>query len=404
MMSTTTITQRQRWKFIFLIGGLQALQPFSLDPYLPSGPIIARDFAVDNSLIQLTLSALTVGFAIGQLVAGPLSDAIGRRKPLLFASTLYVLASYLVFIAPSMEFFFAARLLQGMSGAAALVVGNAIIRDLYEGLPMLKMMGRVLLIQASAWFIGPFAGSQLLVIMDWRGVSLILGCYAVFMLVASFMFLTETLHRDNRRDTVFAGMLKRFAYVLHDRIYVGLLLVQIMVGIGLWAYLSAMPFVFTQQFGLAPEQYGLLLTLNSVGAYIGVQLSSKLAQYIPAQWLLVGALSMSLIVGAILTLISNTQPPLWLVAGLIWLFLVAFGLTVTPIGALSLAPHPNEAGTAASLMLVLGSLATSAAGPLYAALPKETAFGVGLTMVAAHLISLTVMFTVVRPKSVPALT
>ena len=95
-MSSPSISQRERWKYICLIGGLQTLQPFALDPYLPSGPIIARGFDVPDSMIQLTLSALTLGFALGQLIAGPLSDSIGRRKPMLIGSALYILASFMV--------------------------------------------------------------------------------------------------------------------------------------------------------------------------------------------------------------------------------------------------------------------------------------------------------------------
>lgn len=402
-MSSPSISQRERWKYIFLIGGLQTLQPFALDPYLPSGPIIARGFDVPDSMIQLTLSALTLGFALGQLIAGPLSDSIGRRKPMLIGSALYILASFMVALAPNLEMFFASRFIQGVAGAAVLVVGNAVLRDLYDGLPLLKVMGRVLLIQALAWFVGPFAGSQLLQIMDWRGVSVILGCFAVLMLLTATKFLNETLKHEDRRDEIFAGMATRFVHVLKDRIYVGLLLISMLNSVGLWAYLVVTPFVLTNQYGLTPGQFGLLLTMNSFGAYLGVQLSSKLAQRIPAQWILVGLHIFSASVGFALLLISDGQPPLWLVAGLVWIFLVGFGMTVTPIGALSLAPHGNEAGTAASLMAVLTSLATAVAGPFYTTLTKQNMSGVGVTMALAHLAALIVMVTIVHPHKVPKL-
>lgn len=402
-MYRQTITQRQRWKFILIIGGLQTLQPFSLDPYLPSGPLIARGFDVPDSLIQLTLSALTLGFALGQLIAGPLSDSIGRRKPMLIGSGVFVLASCLLAIAPTIELFFAARFVQGISGAAVAVVGNAVLRDLYDGLPLLKVMGRVLLIQALAWFIGPFAGSQLLQFMDWRGVSLILGTFAILMWLTALRLLPETLNREHRREEIFKGMATRFRHVLKDRTFVGLLIISMLNGIGLWAYLSVTPFVLTNQFGLTPTEFGLLLTMNSFGAYVGVQLSSKLAQRIPAQWILVGLHIISAIMGLSLVLTAAGNPPLWLVAVLVWIFLVCFGMTVTPIGALSLAPHGNEAGTAASLMAVLGSLATSLAGPFYTSLSKEDMSGVGISIAVVHCLALVAMVTIVHPSRVPAL-
>jgi DHA1 family bicyclomycin/chloramphenicol resistance-like MFS transporter len=284
-----------------------------------------------------------------------------------------------------------------------LVVGNAVLRDLYDGLPLLKIMGRVLLIQALAWFIGPFAGSQLLQFMDWRGVSVILASYAILMLATAIKFLPETLKHEDRRDQIFAGMAKRFLYVLKDRIYVGLVIISMLNGVSLWAYLIVSPFVLSNQFGLTPAQFGLLLTMNSFGAYLGVQVSSKLAQKIPAQWILVGLHVVSVTIGVTLLVLSAGSPPLWLVAGLVWLFVFFFGMTVTPIGALSLAPHGNEAGTAASLMSVLGSLAIAAAGPLYTTLSKQNMSGVGATIAAAHALALLAMVTIVNPRKVPDL-
>jgi DHA1 family bicyclomycin/chloramphenicol resistance-like MFS transporter len=402
-VSNPSITQRERWKYILLIGGLQTLQPFTLDPYLPSGPIIARSFEVPDSMIQLTFSALTLGFALGQLIAGPLSDSIGRRKPMLIGSAAFVLATIFVSLAPNLEMFFVARFIQGIAGAAVFVVGNAVVRDLYEGLSLLKVMSRVLLIQALSWFVGPFAGSQLLQIMDWRGVSLVIGSFAVLMLITAIRYLPETLRHEDRRDEIFDGMLKRFNYVLKDRIYVGLLIISSLNSVSLWAYLIVTPFVLTNQFDLAPEQFGLILTLNSFGAYLGVQASSKLAQKIPAQWILLSMHVISIGLGATLLITSATNPPLWLVMTIVWLFVFGFGMTVTPIGALSLAPHGNEAGTAASLMAVITSLALTAAGPLYASLSKQDMSGVGISIAILHVLALIAMVTIVNPRKVPSL-
>jgi DHA1 family bicyclomycin/chloramphenicol resistance-like MFS transporter len=398
-----SITQRERWKYILIIGGLQTLQPFSLDPYLPSGPIIARGFDVPDSMIQLTFSALTLGFALGQLITGPLSDSIGRRKPMLIGSAAFVLATIFVSLASNLEMFFVARFVQGIAGAAVFVVGNAVVRDLYEGLSLLKVMSRVLLIQALSWFVGPFAGSQLLQFMDWRGVSLVIGSFAVLMLITAIRYLPETLRHEDRRDEIFDGMLRRFNYVLKDRIYVGLLIISSLNSVALWAYLIVTPFVLTNQFDLAPEQFGLILTLNSFGAYLGVQASSKLAQRVPAQWILLSMHVISIGLGATLLVTSSANPPLWLVMTIVWLFVFSFGMTVTPIGALSLAPHGNEAGTAASLMAVITSLALTAAGPLYASLSKQDMSGVGISIAVLHAVALIAMVTIVNPRKVPSL-
>jgi DHA1 family bicyclomycin/chloramphenicol resistance-like MFS transporter len=180
--------------------------------------------------------------------------------------------------------------------------------------------------------------------------------------------------------------------------------ISMLNGVALWAYLVVAPFVLTNQYGLTPSEFGLILTANSFGAYLGVQFSSKIAQRIPAQWILVGVLIASVILGIVLFAIAAGQPPLWLLIGLIWLFVFGFGMTVTPIGALSLAPHGEEAGTAASLMAVLSSLAITVAGPLFTTLSKQNMTGVGITIAVSHGLALLAMVTIVHPKKVPALT
>ena len=322
---------------------------------------------------------------------------------MLIGSAAFVLATIFVSLAPNLEMFFVARFVQGIAGAAVFVVGNAVVRDLYEGLSLLKVMSRVLLIQALSWFVGPFAGSQLLQFMDWRGVSLVIGSFAVLMLITAIRYLPETLRHEDRRDEIFDGMLKRFNYVLKDRIYVGLLIISSLNSVALWAYLIVTPFVLTNQFDLAPEQFGLILTLNSFGAYLGVQASSKLAQRVPAQWILLSMHVISIGLGATLLVTSSANPPLWLVMTIVWLFVFSFGMTVTPIGALSLAPHGNEAGTAASLMAVITSLALTAAGPLYASLSKQDMSGVGISIAVLHAVALIAMVTIVNPRKVPSL-
>jgi DHA1 family bicyclomycin/chloramphenicol resistance-like MFS transporter len=202
---------------------------------------------------------------------------------------------------------------------------------------------------------------------------------------------------------MFSGMALRFVHVLKDRIYVGLVVISMLNGVALWAYLVVAPFVLTNQYGLSPAEFGLILTVNSFGAYLGVQFSSKIAQRIPAQWILVGVHIASVIMGFVLFAISAGQPPLWLLVGVIWLFVFAFGMTVTPIGALSLAPHGEEAGTAASLMAVLNSLAITAAGPLYTTLSKQNMSGVGITIAVSHALALIAMVTIVNPRKVPSL-
>lgn len=380
------------------------MQPLTVDPYLASGPQIAKDLAVDPALIQLSLSALTIGFALGQLVAGPISDAIGRRKPLLFAGIAYILFSLLNVFAWNVEFFMATRLLQGLTGSAVAVIGNAIIRDRYSGQELMLVFGKLFLIQGAAWFIGPLFGSQILAITNWRGISVIIGLFGLAGTVMAFKYLGETLAHEDRRDEIFKGMASRFAHVLHDRIYVGLIMVSITTAVSVWTFLSCAPFVYGNQFGLEPMQFGLLMTAHSFSGYLGAQLVSYLARRYQAKWLLTIALVAAIAFGLATYLAVVAGADLAVVAVLICGFFLAFGMTLPTIGALSLASHGAEAGTAASVLAVATSVSVALAGPLFTALDKTNFAAAAISAAITVAIGLTLMLTVVRPKSAPNLT
>ncbi|MEY4423446.1 MAG: hypothetical protein RLZZ258_549 [Actinomycetota bacterium] len=386
-----------RLKTIFLIGGLSMLQPLITDPYLPSLPAVAKDLSADLSVIQLSLSILTLGFALGQLFAGPLSDSVGRKKPMYAAIFIYVTSAVICAWSPSVEVFFAGRILQGLSASALTVIGVSVMRDLYSGLPLLKLMGRVMLVGASAWFIAPFAGSALLQFTDWRGISLIVGAFGLLVGIAAIRFMPETLHLDNRNSQVFAGMGKRFIKVLKDRTFFGLMLIQMAIGFSMFAYLGVLPIVFSQGFDVPATSVGMFIAVNSVGAYSGIQVAGFLAKRIGVQWVATGALALWLLAGVGIIFNSLTSPNLWFVAAMSFLFVFAFGNTATTINAIALSHHGSEAGTAAAVLGTMGFLASTVGGPLYTMLDKQSAIGVGSAIAVAMTLALTIMLVVVRP-------
>ena len=398
-----TLRGTGRVKMILLIGALGMLQPFTVDPYIPSLGAVSEDLAVDPGFIQLTLSAVSIGFAFGMLLSGPVSDAIGRKRPMMIALALYIGSTILCALAPGLEVFFLARILQGLSGAALTVIGNAMLRDLFTGLPLLKMMSRVMLINAASWFLGPLIGSGFLQFTDWRGISWMIATFATVLGVIAFVALPETLKSESRRDEIFKGMGKRFRNVLRDRSYTGLLIIQMLISASVFAYLAVTPFVYANTFDVPATEVGLYLGLNSFGGYIGIQAASKLAQYIPAQWLLTGSLILAAIVGLLLLIASNAGANFWTIEGLIFVWLILFGATNTPVNALALSPHGSEAGTAAALMGAIGFLGTALAGPYYTTLDKFSAAGVGATCLLFMGIAIVVMFAVVRPNKIKPL-
>ena len=392
-----------RGKAIAIIGAVQMLQPFALDPYLPSVNVIAQGFAVSPSVIQLTLSALSLGFALGQLVAGPLSDSLGRRKPLLVGMAIYLVATVFCSFSGSLELFFAMRMLQGFSAAAVLVVGNAMIRDLYSGAQLIKALSRAMLLQAASWFIGPFMGSLFLYFTNWRGISLSIAAITAVLMVLAIRSIPETLPTAGRKDDVFRGMLSRFGAVLKDRQYAGLVGISVCFSLSIYSYLGVLPLIYSNEFGILSTGIGLFMGLNSMASYIGVQVSSKISQHLPPQWVLTAVIALSGVLGLAMLLLAHSAPPLWLAAALVFVYVFLFGASVTPTAGLALAPHGKEAGTAAALMSVVGYLASALAGPFFTTLSKSNLSGVGGTIFGIMGLALVIMFFVVRPRTVASL-
>jgi DHA1 family bicyclomycin/chloramphenicol resistance-like MFS transporter len=393
VLTGENLTGAQRRTYIIVIGLLTTLLPFTIDLVLPAFPSIGQDFNAPNSAVQFTFTGVTIGFAIGQLVAGPM----------LILTALHLTGSLLCIVTPSIDMFFFSRLLQGIGGAGAAVLMGAIVRDLYTGAPMLKMMARVSLISGLAPILAPLIGSQLVTLLPWRGLFVFLACYGAMVWFFTYRYLIETLHRDNRRSTGVKLVLVRFKAVLGDRIYVGILIFSVLQIVALFGYLNTVSFLYQGTYGLTPATFGLVFSANSVMLYLGTQLGAKLSKRFAAQWILIVNASLFALAGYGLIFAGLAAAPLFVVEALVMLMLFNFGSTTTLTGALTLAQHPNEAGTAASLIGVLNFTFTSLLSGFYPLLGTGSSFGVGCLIAGCLSLGVLALFFVMKPKTVPAL-
>ena len=185
-----------RLRLIIVLGLLSTFGPLSLDLYLPVLPELADELQASASGSQLTITTCLIGLATGQLIAGPLSDRLGRRRPLITGLTIFVVASAACAFAPSVEILIVIRLVQGMAGAAGLVVARAVVRDLYGGRDLVIFFSRLLLISGLAPVLAPVLGGQLAKIMSWRGMFLVLAGFGAVLLLAGLLGVPETLARN----------------------------------------------------------------------------------------------------------------------------------------------------------------------------------------------------------------
>ncbi|MCU1424941.1 MAG: Bcr/CflA family efflux transporter [Microbacteriaceae bacterium] len=398
-----SLSRRQRFVYIIVLGALTGLGPFTIDLYLPAFPALSDDLGVSTAAIQLTLTATTLGFAFGQLIVGPWSDKVGRRLPLIIATALHIVASVGVAFAPDITWIAVFRVLQGIGAAGGGVVAMAIVRDLFGGLPLVHMLSRLALVSGLAPIVAPVIGSQLLLVLSWRGVFWFLAAYALFALFAAVFFLVETLPAARRAERGHSTVRQRYAALFTDRVFVGVVVIAGMTFSGLFAYLSSSSFLFQNVYGLDPQQFGLLFAINSVGVVVGVQTSARLARHFGPQWILLGAVVAMLV--SSLTLVALDLAGAGLVGILIplWFFIASCGFAFPCQQVLALAGHGGEAATAASVMGAVNFGLAGLISPIVGLFGIHNTVPMGGVMAATAVLSLFAMWLLVKPESVPAL-
>ncbi len=354
-----------RVRLAVILSSLSALGPMSIDMYLPAFPEVAESFGSSESAVQLTLTACLAGLALGQLLAGPLSDLLGRRRPLVIGLALYVLASVGCALAPTVELLTVARLLQGLAGAAGVTIVRAVARDLFDGAALARFFSMLILVSGLAPIVAPLIGSQLIRVLPWPGVFVVLAGYGVVVLLAARFGLPETLAPADRDARGFRQTGAVMAQVLGDRRFVGYALASGLLFAAMFTYISGSPFVLQQIYRLSPQQFGLAFGGNALGILILSQLSRVLLRWFSPRRLLLAGLLLGLAGGA--GLLAAVLLRLGLPAVLAGLFAVvsSVGLVMPNATALALTwLPPQRAGSASALLGVMQFLFGALAAPL----------------------------------------
>ncbi|MBD3940197.1 multidrug effflux MFS transporter [Microbacterium sp. NEAU-LLC] len=401
-----SIPHRRRVLYIVLLGALTALGPFTIDLYLPAFPVLEEDFQTTAALIQLTLTGTMIGFALGQLIVGPLSDKVGRRWPLLSVTALHVLASTAAALAPTLELLSAARVLQGAGAAAGGVVAAAIVRDLFGGRRLVVMLSRLALVSGVAPVLAPLVGSALLAVMPWRGIFVVLAVYGAVMLVSAIIFLPETLPKARRSERGATTVWQRYRSVFSDRVFIGVLIIGGMTFSGMFSYLSSSSFLFQQTYGFDAQQYGILFAVNSLGVVVGVQTASRLAARFGPQWVMAWSTAVLVLAASAIVVTDQLGLGLWGTVVPLWIFIAACGFTFPCVQVLALDRHGKAAGTAQSIIGATNFGVAGLVSPLVGWIARDagiTATTMASVMVGCSIIGLLALWLVVRPRSVERL-
>jgi len=356
------------------LGLLAAFGSLSIDMYLPGLPVIAQDLHTDIAAAQQTLAAFFLGMALGQVLYGPISDRLGRRRPLLAGCALYVGASLGCAIASSMVALVALRFAQALGACAGLVLGRAVVRDLCGPREAARMYSFLMLLMGAAPITAPLIGGQILLAFGWRAIFLALAGFGCTCAGAVLLALPETAPRAHRRPVGPAMVLRTYRALLADRWFLGYAAISALAIGGMFAYIAGSPFVFITLHGVPPDRYGLLFGTNALGLIGASQLNRWLLQRHGSAQLLRRGLILMAGSGAALaamTALGLGGFPVMLV--LLFGCVASNGLVQPNAVALALAPHGHQAGTASALVGASQSAVAAALGALVGLLHNGTA-------------------------------
>ena len=348
---------------------LSATAPFATDMYLPTLPAVGAEFGAPDSVVQLTLSGFFVGMALGQLMVGPISDVIGRRRLLIAGAIVALVASAIAALSPSIAIFVAARFLQGLGGGACVVLARAMVPDLLSGREAAKTYSLLMAILAIAPAVAPIVGGLLAEPIGWRGIYWVLtGLHAVQLLVV-LKIVPETGGQSPggqgaTGQRFLPRVLSNYATVLKSPRFWGFLTAMAFAFASMFCYIAASSFVFQQEFGLSPRGYAAVFALNAVGMCVGSFVNSRCIDKLGTKKVMLGALCLALL-GNVLLLIAVLSG-----AGLVWIIL-ALLLCISPNGvimgnstAMATGLMRTRAGSVTAIMGFGQSVLAAVVGPL----------------------------------------
>ncbi|WP_242868667.1 multidrug effflux MFS transporter [Microbacterium oxydans] len=385
---------------MLVLGMLEAFGPLSMDLYLPQLPQLAASLDTTEALAQATMSACMIGLGLGQLVAGPLSDRLGRRLPLMVGVSAFAVLSLLCALAPTIEVLLVVRFLQGLAGSAGIVICLAIARDQFEGVELSRMLSLLFLVSGTAPIVAPVVGGQLALIMDWRGIFGVLSAVGVVLLLVVVLALPETLPAAARHGGGLRTLGLHAGAVVRDRLFVAVLCAAAGGGVAFFTYLSMSSFVLQDEFGLSPQSFSLAFAAGALASIAGSQLS----RLVVGRWgplrVYLGGISATLVATtAFLALALSDVGVTGIVAALIG-FMLCSGLGGPNGQTLALAHHGARAGTASALLGMSTFLFGPVLAPIAAGVGGTNAVTMAVTMTVAAAVAAVAAWAFVRPAAV----
>ncbi|PWK57272.1 multidrug effflux MFS transporter [Silicimonas algicola] len=353
-----------------VLGLLSAVSPFAIDMYLPAMPAIESELGAGVSGTQATITAYFLSFGLAQLIYGPLADRFGRKPPIFAGLGIFLVGTVLCAVAPDIRFLIGARFLQGLGGAALMVVPRAIIRDLHTGPEAAKLMAMIMLVIFVSPMLAPLAGSGVIAIGGWRGVFWVIAAASLVSLALLAFAQPETLRPENRAAIEPRALRRNAGILLRDPVFMGLTFVG---GLGIssfFVFLTSAPFVYTGTYGLSPTGFSIAFAMNAIGFFAASQAAGPLGERLGMETVVFWATAgFAAVASALVLVVLAGGGSLPVVVGMLFLANAFLGLVIPSTMVMALDPHPEIAGLASSLggtlQMVAGAVAVTLASPFF---------------------------------------
>lgn len=378
---------------LLVLALLSAVAPIATDLYLPAFPQMTEELGSSATQVQLTLTGFLIGVMIGQLIFGPLSDRFGRLKPLLIGSVICVAASAVATYAPTVEILIGARFVQGLGGAAGMVIGRTIISDLARGKAAANAFSLMMLVNGIAPVIAPLVGGVLVGPIGWRGIMGVVLGLSVLMVVSTLLVIRESL-TPARREEIAAHRAEHGSTLtaLRSRGYLGYTFTFALSFSVMMAYISASPFIYQDMIGWSAAGYGAAFGVNAMALMAVSALSTRLTARFAVRRL-VGA-GLALILAACVVfglLVLFGAPPIWLAVPL-FVAVGSQGLVFGNATGLAMSAVAAAAGAGSALLGALQFGLGALVSPLVSIRGQDTAGPLAVVMLVAAVLAVVAFF------------
>lgn len=394
-----TKTQSSHSALILILGLLSMLTALAIDMYLPSLPTIAADYAVSSGRVQMTLSCYMLGFAIGQIIYGPMADAVGRKPVIIYGTLLFAIAGIACALAQSIEQLIAIRFLHGFTAAAASVVINALMRDLFSQDEFSRVMSMVTLVMTLAPLLAPMVGGIIMLWAGWHSVFFVISAVALLATLLFARYVPETLPVENRQKFHLRSILANFINICrHRRIFCYMLIGGFSFS-GMFSFLSAGPFVYIELNGVSPQNFGYYFAFNILFLFLMALFNSRYVQRLGANRMLRAGLFCQFAMGAWLVVSALLGLGFWATVIGVACYIGCIPVVASNTMAVILNEFPYMAGATSSLAGTLRFGISALVGLLLAQVNAFSAWPMIISMFSCMVIALCLFLYASRPGS-----